>query len=318
MDNNNASRTFSKEFIISFTFIFSTTLLLVLLENILVIVAILSSRELRNVRSNLFLVGLSVADVFTSLTLIPFQLVQLWSSPNWPLGDIGVKIYNSSWNFCMIVPFLTVLAITLDRYLGITRPQHYCVSNDQVATRGRGVVVGLVFIWTYTVVWVSLLSLSFTDPPQNEYAWNVPYKYYYPYLGINVLVPLIIICYCYLKLLHFVKRTREEVSDILGASVDFSVSLGSSQSLADHQAQTEIKFTKTVGYIIIALVVVWIPVICLEIVYAFGNVGSWRKDRYKLEIVGIISLWLVCSNGIINPVIYLFIQKSVDTKSDKV
>lgn len=289
---NSTSRTFSSNFIISVTVIFATTVLLVLLENILVILTILSSRQLRQVRSNLFLVGLAVADIFTSLTLIPFQLVQLWSSPNWPLGDVGVKVYNSMWNFCMVVPFLTVLAITVDRYLAITRQTY----STQVTS--KGVIGYLVFIWVYTTIWVLLLSITFRKPPHNEYAWNVPNKYYYPYLFIHVLVPLIIICYCYIMILVSVRKTQREITD---SSMDYSVGLSSS---VDHQLQTEIKLTKTIGYIVLALVIVWFTVLCLEVVYGLDNVNTWTRERYKLELVGIISLWLICSNGVINPVIY--------------
>lgn len=130
MNNSTTSRTFSNSFIISVTIIFSTTALLFLLENILVIVAFLCSRQLRQVRSNLFLVGLAIADIFTSLTLIPFQLVEIRYSPNWPLGVAGVKVYNSFWNFCTVVPFLTFLIswschlcgsyLDLNWYFGVT------------------------------------------------------------------------------------------------------------------------------------------------------------------------------------------------------
>lgn len=272
---------YSYEFFIPITIIFVITALLVLFENILVCIAIISS-PLRQIKSNFFLVGLAVADMFTSVTIVPLQILEVWSSPNWPLGAIGVNIYNSLWNFCLIVPFLTVLTITLDRYMVITRP-----SNLFPRFTLKWVIGILVFIWTYSIILVSLLSLSFDDPPSNEYVWNVPYQYYYPFLAVHILLPVIIICYCYLKILSTARSSQEQVSEVARGDPNRS------------RRQSEIKLAKTVGYVIMALVIVWTPVLGLEVVYALDSGHSCIVKQ-----IGIMSVWITCTNGIVNPIIY--------------
>ena len=284
-NNSLQSCSYSLDFIIPVTFLFSLTSLLVLFENILLCVAVVRS-PLRDIKSNWFLVGLSVADMFTSLTITPLQILEVWSSPHWPLGPIGVNVYNSLWNFVLIVPFLTVLAITIDRYLVIAKQ-----TNMSDRFSARWVFTVLLCIWAYSSIVVSLLYLTFDEAPSDEYVWNVPYQYYYPFLAAHVFLPLIMICYCYLRILNVVRLSSHEMSGI-------------HDSLASNSQRYEIKLAKTVGYVILALVAVWIPVLAMEVVYALDSGNSCVVKK-----IGIFSVWLTCTNGIINPFIYAMRSK---------
>ena len=284
-NNSLQSCSYSLDFIIPVTFLFSLTSLLVLFENILLCVAVVRS-PLRDIKSNWFLVGLSVADMFTSLTITPLQILEVWSSPHWPVGPTGVNVYNSLWNFVLIVPFLTVLAITIDRYLVVAKQ-----TNMSDRFSARWVFTVLLCIWVYSSIVVSLLYLTFDEAPSDEYVWNVPYQYYYPFLAVHVFLPLIIICYCYLRILNVVRLSRQEMSGI-------------HDSLASNSQRYEIKLAKTVGYVILALVAVWIPVLAMEVVYALDSGNSCVVKK-----IGIFSVWLTCTNGIINPFIYAMRSK---------
>ena len=286
MANVNVSSTacsWSWDFIIPVTILFTLTSFLVLFENILICVAVVCS-PLRKVKSNWFLFGLSVADMFTSLTITPLQILEVWASPHWPLGAIGVDIYNSLWNFCLVVPFLTVLAITIDRFLVIAKE----VNVFQERSR-RWVLVSLIFMWVYSGLIVALLALSFDQAPSDEYVWNVPYEYYYPFLAIHVFLPLMIICYCYVRILMTVRSSGQQLSNVSSSSASFPNS----------KRSFEIKLAKTVGYVVLALVLVWIPVLAMEIVYALDSGDSCLVKR-----IGIFSVWLTCTNGVVNPLIY--------------
>ena len=272
------SCSYSGDFVIVTTIIFGLTALLVLFENILICIAVISS-SLREVTSNYFLVGLAMADMFTSLTVIPLQVLEIWAAPHWPLGPIGVNVYNSLWNFCLVVPFLTVLTITIDRFLVITRQPNFYKKHTF-----KWVIGILCLVWAYSITLVSLLSLSFSDPPDNEYVWNVPYQYYYPFLAVHVLLPLLIICYCYLKILSTARLSKQQMSEIHDSN--------------EHE-NNEIKLAKTVGYVILALVLVWIPVLAMEVVYALESENSCVVKK-----IGIFSVWITCTNGVVNPIIY--------------
>ena len=279
---SSRSCSYSLDFVIPVTFVFTLTSVLVLFENILICIAVVRS-PLREVKSNWFLVGLSLADMFTSLTISPLQILEVWASPEWPLGAIGVNIYNSLWNFVLIVPFLTVLAITIDRFLVITKQ-----INISDGFSAMWVFIVLLFIWIYSGIIVSLMSLTFDKAPNNEYVWNVPYQYYYAFLAVHVFVPLLIICYCYIGILKVVRLFKQQMSPVLSSSVS-----------ASYSERYEIKLAKTVGYVVLALVTVWLPVLAMEIVYAVDSGHSCLVKK-----IGIFSVWLTCTNGIINPFIY--------------
>ena len=67
---------------------------------------------------------------------------------------------------------------------------------------------------------------------------------------------------------------------------------------AVRETRLEVKMAKTVGFVFLFLVIVWIPVLILEIFYAIGS------QSCIIEKLGVVSLWLTCSNGVINPVVY--------------
>ncbi len=281
-NDSSTSCSYSLDFIVPVTIVFTLTSLLVLFENILICVAVIRS-PLRDIKSNWFLVGLSVADMFTSLTITPLQILEVWSSPHWPLGATGVNIYNSLWNFILIVPFLTVLAITIDRFFVITKQ---ISMSDRFSA--MWVFTVLLCIWIYSSIIVSLLSLTFDKAPDDEYVWNVPYQYYYPFLVVHVLVPLLIICYCYIKILLVVRLSKRQMSGVVNSTVSFS-----------NSQRYEVKLAKTVGYVVLALVALWVPVLAMEIVYAV-----YSGHSCFVKTIGIFSVWLTCTNGIINPFIY--------------
>lgn len=287
VNGSSDSCSYSWDFIIPVTFVFTLTSLLVFFENILVCIAVIRS-PLRQVKSNWFLVGLSVADMFTSLTVTPLQILEIWVAPHWPLDAIGVNIYNSLWNFCLVVPFLTLLAITVDRFLVITK--HF---NMSARFSVKWVFTVLVAIWMYSVILVALLALTFDKAPSDEYVWNVPFEYYYPFLAIHVFLPLLIICYCYIRIFKTVRLSRQEVRGFSNSTVSIS-----------NVQRNDIKLAKTIGYVTLALVSVWIPVLAVEVVYAVGS-----EHSCLVKTIGIFSVWLTCTNGIINPFIYAMRSK---------
>lgn len=55
---------------------------------------------------------------------------------------------------------------------------------------------------------------------------------------------------------------------------------------------------KTVAFVFMFLVFVWMPILILEIFYVVGS------ESCIVEQLGVVSVWLTCSNGVINPIVY--------------
>ncbi|XP_014598981.1 PREDICTED: growth hormone secretagogue receptor type 1-like isoform X2 [Polistes canadensis] len=93
-----------------------------IIGNLMVPLVVLRGKDMRN-STNIFLVNLSVADLFVLLICTPTVLVEVNSGPQvWPLGE----------HMCKAVPFveltvahasvLTILAISFERYYAICEP----------------------------------------------------------------------------------------------------------------------------------------------------------------------------------------------------
>lgn len=243
------------------------------LENILFCAVIYLNKNL-HVKSNILIVSLSITDIITACSLSSVEFVYILSHPRWPLGSNGTNIQNSFWLFSIVMPFITVTAITLDRYAAITKSLQY---NCFVTAKKLGLTVG--FLYLYSFIWVICMELNFLPAPKDAYIWNVPTNQYYIFLGIHIILPLIIVPVLYKKITNTVKLSRQRTGKVGIQS-------------------REIKLAKRAAVVIAFLFIVWTPVVVLEIFYNFNF------SNCIVEQAGAVSVWITCVNGALNPIVY--------------
>lgn len=124
-------------------------ILLTIGGNVMVCLAVCRSRRLRRI-ANCFVASLAVTDLLLGLLVLPFSATVELRSGNWSLGGALCNIYISVDVLLCTSSILTLLAISVDRYLAISAPLTY----PQRVTRLR---VALVLI----SIWVWSLALSF-------------------------------------------------------------------------------------------------------------------------------------------------------------
>ncbi|XP_078041829.1 ecdysis triggering hormone receptor isoform X3 [Augochlora pura] len=144
-----------------------------IIGNLMVPLVVFRGKDMRN-STNIFLVNLSVADLFVLLICTPTVLVEINSGPEvWPLGK----------HMCKAVPFveltvahasvLTILAISFERYYAICEP----LRAGYVCTKARATFLCLLAwvaaaLCTSPIIWVSQyreirLKESKTDQDKN-------------------------------------------------------------------------------------------------------------------------------------------------------
>uniref|UniRef100_T1L0B5 G-protein coupled receptors family 1 profile domain-containing protein n=1 Tax=Tetranychus urticae TaxID=32264 RepID=T1L0B5_TETUR len=127
--------------------------------NILVPIVVCRTKELRN-STNIFLINLSLADLFVLIVCMPTVLIELHSKPEiWLLGQ----------EMCKAVPFvemvvahgsiLTMMAISFERYYAICKP----LKAGYKCTRLRAVIIilsvwAIAIISTIPILWIAELS----------------------------------------------------------------------------------------------------------------------------------------------------------------
>ena len=279
---------FNLGFQIPISILFVMTFLLSVAENIVVSLAIAVDKRLRK-PSNGYLLSLALTDICISLGLIPLEMTYVWSYPEWSLGSTGTDFLNSAWLFSIASSFVTLLVITVDRYKAVMSLVRY----REVVSWVRTLVI-IAFVWLYAVFVVILMAVFAFDPTSGAtYEWNVNYKFYYAYLAVHIVLPLLIICALYYKIY---KKAVENRQQVLSRGQTHHGTLAASDTV--RETRLEVKMAKTVSFVFMFLVIVWIPVLILEIFYAIGS------QSCIIEQLGVVSVWLTCSNGVMNPVVY--------------
>ncbi|XP_024252943.1 alpha-2B adrenergic receptor [Oncorhynchus tshawytscha] len=125
-------------------------MILTIVGNILVIIAVLTSRSLRGPQ-NLFLVSLAAADILVATLIIPFSLANELQG-YWAFRSLWCEIYLALDVLFCTSSIAHLCAISLDRYLSISRPVSY--GAQRTPARIKAAIV---------VVW--LLSAAISFPP---------------------------------------------------------------------------------------------------------------------------------------------------------
>ncbi len=128
---------------------------LVLAGNCLVVLAVFLDSKLRTV-TNLFIVSLAMADLSVGVAVLPFS-ASLEVLDLWIFGEIWCSIWLAVDVWMCTASILNLCAISLDRYLAVTRP----VSYPSIMTPFRAKIL-------LAVVW--LLSFLICFPPL--VGWN--------------------------------------------------------------------------------------------------------------------------------------------------
>uniref|UniRef100_A0A1A9WY90 G-protein coupled receptors family 1 profile domain-containing protein n=1 Tax=Glossina brevipalpis TaxID=37001 RepID=A0A1A9WY90_9MUSC len=118
---------------------------LVIGGNLLVIAAVFCSNKLRSV-TNFFIVNLAVADLLVGLAVLPFSAT--WEVFKvWIFGDVWCRIWLAVDVWMCTASILNLCAISLDRYVAVTRPVTY--PSIMSTKRAKSLIAG---IWVLSFV----------------------------------------------------------------------------------------------------------------------------------------------------------------------
>lgn len=148
------------------TAVFATAITLMvvftIVGNIMVIIAVLTSRSLRGPQ-NLFLVSLAAADILVATLIIPFSLANELLG-YWYFKSLWCEIYLALDVLFCTSSIVHLCAISLDRYLSISR-----VTYGRQRTPKR-IKAAIVVVWLISAIisFPPLLSLNKSKPEDQE------------------------------------------------------------------------------------------------------------------------------------------------------
>ncbi|KAI9538882.1 hypothetical protein NQZ68_008959 [Dissostichus eleginoides] len=288
------------------------TLLIILTVggNVLVCVAVCTSRRLRCL-TNCFIVSLAVTDLLLGLLVLPFSALHQLTN-DWPLGPIFCNFYISMDVMLCTASILTLLAISVDRYLAVTMPLRY----TSLVLPWR-VALAMAGVWTVSVA-VSFLPIQMgwntvNGTVQNQGPWAPERKCRFelnrPYVLTDSLLtfylPLVAMCWTYLRILRIARAQAKRIISARPTCIT-SYNCGNNPSTTTtvvssvtSVALREHKATVTLAAVIGAFVVCWLPYFIL-----FTVLGLKEHPDPSTVAAFPIVLWLGYANSALNPILY--------------
>ena len=197
--------------------------------NVLVCLAVLLSRRLRRT-SNCFVVSLAVTDLLLGLLVLPLSALLEIQGGRWPLGGILCNLYISLDVMLCTASILTLLAISVDRYLAISAPLCY---PRRVTPCRASLAIAAIWTLSLTVSFVPIhLGWNTVDYSVQHADWAMGaaqqegrychYEWNNSYVLLDAFVlfylPLVLMCGVYLLIFRV---AREQVSfGIVSSSCD--------------------------------------------------------------------------------------------------
>lgn len=103
----------------------SSIVVLTVSGNFLLLLAVVVNRKLRT-PTNYLVVSLAIADLLLGLLVLPFSAT-LQVRKEWIFGSAFCDIWASTDVLCCTASILSLCAISVDRYIGVTRPVRHKV-----------------------------------------------------------------------------------------------------------------------------------------------------------------------------------------------
>lgn len=309
-----------------------------ILENALIL-WVVGFRLRRHTVASVWVLNLALSDLLATLTL-PLFTFYLKSSSSWELGNPLCKIQASIFFLNMFVSAFLLAAISLDRWLLITKPVW---SQNHRSVGGAWRLCGLGWLWAAANALPYFLFRSVTEKNNGKKLCYHNFALYWSsgaslethcklwQAGTAIskfllafLLPLVIIAASYIQISLALKtrhRRRKQSTRCVLFEVEthkatknkksFFRRLSSSPSLppsspaaSNQSSQLSQGFTKMVTLVLTAFVVCWAPyhIFCIIEVAADYQHASFRMVEVGLQI----STTVAFLNPVLNPILYVF------------
>ncbi|XP_013876254.1 melanopsin-A [Austrofundulus limnaeus] len=277
--------------------------------NVLVMFAFYSNKKLRKL-PNYFIMNLAVSDFLMAFTQSPIFFINCLYK-EWMFGATGCKIYAFCGALFGISSMINLLAISIERYLVITRPLQTMHRSSK-----RRTMFAILLVWLYSLAWslAPLVGWSSYIPEglMTSCTWD-----YVTYSAANrsytmmlcffvFFIPLGIILFCYLQMFLYIRQTSRELEH-LGPKVRKST------LIQQKSIRSEWKLAKIAFIVIIVYVLSWSPYACVTLISwaGYANILS----PYSKSVPAVIAK----ASTIYNPIIYAMIHNKYRmTLADKV
>ncbi|XP_036429382.1 alpha-2C adrenergic receptor [Colossoma macropomum] len=209
--SGNSTSEYSLPTIIGLAGLVSFLILFTIVGNVLVVIAVLTSRALKPPQ-NLFLVSLASADILVATLIMPFSLANELMG-YWLFGKVWCDIYLALDVLFCTSSIVHLCAISLDRYWSVTQAVEYNLKRTPRRLKGMIVVVWLI---SAVISFPPLISMDRKDQevnvkPQcelNDHTWYILYSS----IG-SFFAPCVIMILVYVRIYQVAKTRTRSMSE---------------------------------------------------------------------------------------------------------
>ena len=286
--------------------------------NLLVCVAVCLVPRIRNQPYTVLYVSLAVADLFVAVLVMPMALLYLWAG-SWRFGRTLCDVFVCADVLSCTASILNLCAISVDRYQAITNPLRY---SQRRVDKLMAVYIGVV--WGGAVC-ISIIPIAITGNEHGaDNVCTVSQNLYYQIWAtlMSFYLPLAVMIFVYFKILRAARIIVRQERRAQGHLAQRAAAL-QRDSQGSHELQLcavvtppaikrrprlrcpcsisvprEKKASVTLGIIMTAFIVCWLPFFILAVlrpVVARGFIPDSVSDVF---------LWLGYCNSSLNPIIY--------------
>ena len=252
-----------------------------IVANVMVFLGILRKSDLRNVY-NTSILFLATSDLLTGLITMPTFLVYQGSKlvkREDEFSCTALVLYTFTTFLFTGLSVVTIILITLERYLAIFHPFKY---RDYVTKRRIAVAISVVWI-----VWTAFIILARLSPGASAGMYSA--------IAAAMLVPCILLTFfVYCKVYVLTRRVRLSIGHELSGP----------RNAEDIQ---ETKSSRTVAYIAFAVVLCFAPTLAIAVAYQTHSISL----NYFYHLLYPLTDTAVLLTPIFDPVIYVLRSSNV-------
>lgn len=284
---NSTAYDYGLPVVVPLSFFLVVSMVLAFVGNVMVILTIVRHRGMRT-RTNLLLANLAVADILVAVLDMPIALITIIKG-DWIFSTSFCYFNGFTVGLGLMLSVHTLVCISIHKFISITRPFSTCMTP-------RKIVMMIVAAWVWTILFnltpTPLIGLTNTTykkgasqcgplPPKQ------PKQFVHSAINTacNLVIPMIVMCYCYYRIFKEVKDHLSRMRDFADASVRNSII-------------QQKRITETLCIVLSIFVLFWTPYIVYSLSVVFLGIERVR------EIFNPIVYLFGYMNSACNPIIY--------------
>lgn len=272
--------------------VFSIVALVGLIGNLLVIIVVISNKQMRNT-TNILIISLAIADLSFIILCVPFtaitQVVTVY-----PFGTAWCQVVNYMTFVSAYVSIYTLVLMSFDRYLAVV----HAIAAINHRTE-RNAVIAVIIIWVFLLVanapiFFLYKVIHYKHECQERAACLIPGQLetkvvYYMFFAFGYMVPLLLVVVLYGLMVY---------------RLLFSTPMGLSQSSETIRGKRRV--TKMIVIVIVIFALCWLP---NQIVFLYLQIHGHPFTRVFVVLMN-VSRILAYTNSCVNPILYAFLSEN--------